>query len=112
MTKQLPQFIIAAPTSNSGKTTITLGLLRALENRGIVTQPFKVGPDYIDPKFHKVACGKNGLNLDLFMTTSEDILNTYAKYSADKELFVLKVLWVYLMVLENPKEVQLKLQNC
>ena len=84
MTKQLPQFIIAAPTSNSGKTTITLGLLRALENRGIVTQPFKVGPDYIDPKFHKVACGKNGLNLDLFMTTSEDILNTYAKYSADK----------------------------
>jgi len=84
MAKQIPQFIIAAPTSNSGKTTITLGLLRALENRGISTQPFKVGPDYIDPKFHKVACGKNGLNLDLYMTDTEDILATYAKYSENK----------------------------
>ncbi|RXP61404.1 cobyrinate a,c-diamide synthase [Lutibacter sp. HS1-25] len=84
MTKKIPQFIIAAPTSNSGKTTVTLGLLRALENRGIATQPFKVGPDYIDPKFHKIACGKNGLNLDLYMTTTEDILTTYAKYAKNK----------------------------
>ena len=84
MPKQIPQFIIAAPTSNSGKTTITLGLLRALENRGITTQPFKVGPDYIDPKFHKVACGKNGLNLDLYMTDTKDILATYAKYAKNK----------------------------
>ncbi|WP_111708533.1 cobyrinate a,c-diamide synthase [Lutibacter citreus] len=84
MVKQIPQFIIAAPTSNSGKTTITLGLLRALENRGISTQSFKVGPDYIDPKFHKVACGKNGLNLDLYMTDTEDILATYAKYAKNK----------------------------
>ena len=84
MANQIPQFIIAAPTSNSGKTTITLGLLRALENRGISTQPFKVGPDYIDPKFHKVACGKNGLNLDLYMTDIDDILATYAKYAENK----------------------------
>lgn len=84
MSNKIPQFIIAAPTSNSGKTTITLGLLRALENRGIVTQPFKVGPDYIDPKFHKVACGRDGLNLDLFMTDIEDVLSTYANYSKNK----------------------------
>ena len=83
MTK-IPQFIIAAPTSNSGKTTITLGLLRALENRGLQTQPFKVGPDYIDPKFHKVACGQVGINLDLFMMSTADIHQTYAKYSHNK----------------------------
>jgi len=83
MTK-IPQFIIAAPTSNSGKTTITLGLLRALENRGLETQPFKVGPDYIDPKFHKVACGHVGINLDLFMMSDADIHQTYAKYSNNK----------------------------
>ncbi|MBL4746605.1 MAG: cobyrinate a,c-diamide synthase [Flavobacteriaceae bacterium] len=82
---KIPQFIIAAPTSNSGKTTITLGLLRAMENRGLATQAFKVGPDYIDPKFHKVACGHVGVNLDLFMMSKEDIHHTYASFIADKE---------------------------
>jgi len=75
-----PQFIIAAPTSNSGKTTLTLGLLRALELRGLNTQPFKVGPDYIDPKFHEIASGKPGVNLDLFMMDTEDIQSTYAQF--------------------------------
>ena len=61
------QFIIAAPNSNAGKTTVTLGLLRLLQRKGISVQPFKVGPDYIDPKFHEVACKRKGVNLDLFM---------------------------------------------
>ncbi|KXX68386.1 cobyrinate a,c-diamide synthase [Flammeovirga sp. SJP92] len=70
-------FIIAAPTSNSGKTTVTLGLLRLLKNKGYSTQPFKSGPDYIDPKFHKIACGKTGINLDLFMMREEHMRSTY-----------------------------------
>jgi len=77
----IPQFIIAAPTSNAGKTTVTLGLLRALKNRGLTPQPFKCGPDYIDPKFHKIACDKIGVNLDLFMMSRDDIDKTYATYS-------------------------------
>jgi len=80
------QFIIAAPTSNSGKTTVTLGLLRLFENKGLSTQPFKVGPDYIDPKFHHVACGKVGINLDLFMMDELDIRSTYSDYSKDKDV--------------------------
>ena len=80
------QFIIAAPTSNSGKTTVTLGMLRLFENRGLSTQPFKVGPDYIDPKFHEVACGKVGINLDLFMMDELDIKSTYAAYSKGKDV--------------------------
>ncbi len=75
------QFIIAAPNSNGGKTTLTLGFLRALQKRGMVVQPFKVGPDYIDPKFHQVACGKTGINLDLFMMEQDHLKDTYAHYA-------------------------------
>ena len=56
-------FIIAAPSSGSGKTTITLGLLRAISHRTTV-RAAKSGPDYIDPRFHEAACGQPCVNLD------------------------------------------------
>lgn len=56
-------FLIAAPASGSGKTTITLGLLRAL-SRDTAIRGAKSGPDYIDPRFHEAACGQPCLNLD------------------------------------------------
>jgi cobyrinic acid a,c-diamide synthase len=56
--------LIAAPSSGSGKTTITLGLLRALRNRGVAVAPGKAGPDYIDPAFHAAASGTPCLNFD------------------------------------------------
>jgi cobyrinic acid a,c-diamide synthase len=56
--------LIAAPTSGSGKTTVTLGLLRALRNGGIAVKPGKAGPDYIDPAFHRIACGAECVNFD------------------------------------------------
>ena len=80
------QFIIAAPTSNGGKTTLTLGLLKALKNRGVTVQPFKCGPDYIDPKFHQLACNKTGVNLDLFMMDNRHIKETYVKYAHAHEV--------------------------
>ena len=65
--------IIAAPSSGSGKTTITLGLLRALRDRGVKVRGAKSGPDYIDPMFHHAACGETCVNLDAWAMTPERI---------------------------------------
>ncbi|KQB97869.1 cobyrinic acid a,c-diamide synthase [Loktanella sp. 1ANDIMAR09] len=66
-------FIVAAPASGSGKTTVTLGILRALKNRGIAVRGAKSGPDYIDPRFHEAACGQPCLNLDAWAMTAARI---------------------------------------
>jgi cobyrinic acid a,c-diamide synthase len=58
--------VIAAPSSGSGKTTITLGLLRYFARSNVAVSSFKVGPDYIDPGFHAAASGRPCLNIDIW----------------------------------------------
>lgn len=59
-----PGLIVSAPASGTGKTTVMLGLLRCLAEDGVAVQPYKCGPDYIDPAFHRAACGRESFNLD------------------------------------------------
>ena len=83
MTKSIPQFLIAAPTSGSGKTTVSRGLMALLKARGLNVQPYKCGPDYIDTKFHERACGRPSVNLDLFMASAAHV-ESHARILAQK----------------------------
>jgi len=72
-------FIIAGTHSGVGKTTIALGLMAALQKRGINVQPFKVGPDYIDPSHHRAVCGRPSYNLDTWLMGIAGVKHTFAK---------------------------------
>ena len=80
-----PSFLISAPTSGSGKTTIARGLMALLTQKGYRVQPFKCGPDYIDTKFHAAVCGRPSINLDTYMATPEHVQQLFAHYGANAD---------------------------
>lgn len=80
-----PGLLIAAPASGTGKTTVMLGLLRALSQDGVSVQPFKCGPDYIDPAFHRAACGRASFNLDSWAMDA-GLIDAIAAQSAGADL--------------------------
>ena len=82
------QLLIAAAHSGAGKTTVTLGLLRALRRKGHSIQPFKCGPDFIDPIHHSTAAGRDSINLDRYMMSDTHIRHLYDHYSADAEVCI------------------------
>src|SRR5688572_6113334 len=82
--------IIAAPMSGSGKTTVTLGLLSALRNHGLRVQPFKIGPDFIDPGLHAIAAGCPSHNLDGWMIPRAANEDLFARECVGKDAAIVE----------------------
>jgi cobyrinic acid a,c-diamide synthase len=86
----IPRLVIAGTHSGCGKTTVARGLMNAFRKRGLHVQPFKVGPDFIDPGYHTVICGRVSRNLDPFMMGEEGVLETFLKASRGADVAVIE----------------------
>ncbi|MDI3421457.1 cobyrinate a,c-diamide synthase [Streptomyces luteolus] len=86
----VPRLVIAAPSSGSGKTTVATGLMAAFAEAGLAVSPHKVGPDYIDPGYHALACGRPGRNLDAYMCGTGLVGPLFAHGSAGCDLAVVE----------------------
>ncbi len=86
----IPRVVIAATKSGSGKTTIVTGLLAALRQKGVKVQPYKVGPDYIDPGYHKLASGQSSHNLDSWLMPMDTMVEVFANSASKAELAIIE----------------------
>lgn len=86
----IPRIVIAAPTSGAGKTIVATGLVAALARRGLRTAAFKVGPDFIDPSYHRLASGRPARNLDAFLSGEELIAPLFRRGADGTEVAVIE----------------------
>ncbi len=83
-------FLIGAAHSGAGKTTVSIGLMAALMKRGLRVQPFKVGPDFIDPGLHGLVSGSKSYNLDIWMAGGDHVSGLFARKCADMDVAVVE----------------------
>ena len=86
----IPRIVIAATQSGGGKTTLVTGLLAALRTRGLTVQSFKVGPDYIDLGYHRLASGRTGHNLDTWLVPEARLAEIFARECAGADIAVIE----------------------
>jgi cobyrinic acid a,c-diamide synthase len=82
--------VIAGVRSGVGKTTIATGIMGALTRRGYKVQPFKAGPDYIDPSYHKLACGVPSRNLDTWLLSHDTVRELFQRASGHRQISVVE----------------------
>lgn len=83
-------FLIGGTGSGSGKTTLSLGIMAAMKKRGLNVQPFKCGPDFIDPTLHKMVTGRVSRNLDLRMCGESWCLKTFATNMGKSDIGIIE----------------------
>src|SRR5512133_1625190 len=86
----MKSIIIASPMSGSGKTTVTVGLMECLRRRGLKVAPFKVGPDFIDPGYHRLVTGHSSVNLDGWICNHDTVQAMFAEHSAGADIAVIE----------------------
>ncbi len=86
----LPRFVVAAPATGQGKTTVATGLMAALSRAGHEVSGHKVGPDYIDPGYHALACGRPGRNLDPHLVGEERVVPLLLHGGRDADVAVIE----------------------
>lgn len=87
-----PAILIAATHSGAGKTTVTTIVLRALRRRGLVVQPFKIGPDFIDPAYHAEASATASINLDVWMMGAPGVRRSFRRWSRRADVSVIEAM--------------------
>ena len=86
-----PLLIVAGTTSGVGKTTISLAMMHAFKNKkGLMVQPFKIGPDFIDPSYHKIITGKESRTLDAWLMGNDGIISTVENATIDADIGVIE----------------------
>ncbi|MEX0806451.1 MAG: cobyrinate a,c-diamide synthase [Candidatus Binatia bacterium] len=88
--RSIPTFVIAGTHSGVGKTTVSLGIMAALQHRGMKVQPFKIGPDFIDPGLHAKICRVPSYNLDSWMLTGDYNRRSFQKNVQNKDVAVVE----------------------
>lgn len=85
-----PAFLISGTHSGVGKTTVSFAVMSILHELSFNVQPFKVGPDFIDPGYHKLATGRESINLDLWMMGLSNVRKSFAQFSAPADVAVIE----------------------
>lgn len=87
---QVSRVVVAGVTSGVGKTSVALGIMRGLSKRGLRVQPFKVGPDFIDPSYHSMISNRKSRNLDVWMMGRKGVLECFASACQDADVAVIE----------------------
>ncbi|MEN6584924.1 MAG: cobyrinate a,c-diamide synthase [Sulfuricella sp.] len=86
----MSRLLISAAHKSSGKTTVSIGLCAALTHRGLAVQPYKKGPDFIDPMWLSAATGRDCRNLDFYLMGQDEIVETFQRHASDADVSLIE----------------------